>query len=61
VQLQIAAQALAALRGDSFVTPEHIKAVALPVLRHRIVPAPSATLSVEDAINETIQAVPVPF
>lgn len=61
VQLQIAAQSLAALRGDSFVTPEHVKAVALPVLRHRIVPAPSATLSVEDAISDTIQAVPVPF
>lgn len=61
VQLQIAAQALAALRGDSFVTPEHIKAMALPVLRHRIIPAPSATLSVEDAISETIQAIPVPF
>ncbi|MCH7706238.1 MAG: AAA family ATPase [Chloroflexi bacterium] len=61
VQLQIAAQALAALRGDSFVTPEHIKAVALPVLRHRIIPAPSATLSVEDAISETIQSIPVPF
>lgn len=61
VQLQIASQALAALQGDLFVTPEHIKAVALPVLRHRIIPAPSATMSVEDAISETIESIPVPF
>ncbi len=33
------AKALAWLRGDEFVSPEHIQEVAFPVLRHRIYPS----------------------
>jgi MoxR-like ATPase len=33
------AKALAWLRGDEYVTPNHIHAVAPPILRHRIVPS----------------------
>ena len=36
VQIQRASQAMAALQGDHFVAPEHVKAVAAPVLAHRI-------------------------
>jgi MoxR-like ATPase len=31
-----AARAEALMQGQAFVTPDHIKAIALPVLRHRI-------------------------
>ncbi|WP_444996792.1 AAA family ATPase [Aliikangiella sp. IMCC44359] len=40
-----AARALALIRGNEFVTPDEIKTVALPVLRHRIVL--SAELEIE--------------
>ncbi|TQV72433.1 MoxR family ATPase [Aliikangiella marina] len=40
-----AARALALVRGSEFVTPDEIKAVALPVMRHRIVL--SAELEIE--------------
>ncbi len=33
------AKALAWLRGDEYVTPSHIQKVALPILRHRIIPS----------------------
>ncbi len=33
------AKALAWLRGDEYVLPEHIQSVALPILRHRIIPS----------------------
>ncbi len=61
VQLQRVSQAIAALQGDGYVAPEHIKAVAVPVLAHRIVLSPSATLSQADVINEVVHSVPVPF
>ncbi len=35
--LVLAAKAKAAISGDLQVTPEHIRAIALPVLRHRII------------------------
>lgn len=61
VHLQRAAQALAALEGRAFVAPEDVKAVAAPVLAHRVVPAPAATLRTEDILQEALQSVPVPF
>lgn len=33
------AKALAWLRGDEYVLPEHIQSVAIPILRHRIIPS----------------------
>ncbi len=32
------AKALAWLRGDEYVTPHHVQEMALPILRHRIIP-----------------------
>ena len=37
IYLVKAAKALALIRGESYTTPDIIKSVALPVLRHRIV------------------------
>jgi MoxR-like ATPase len=37
VSLLMCAKALAAMRGRDFVTPDDVKEIALPVLRHRVV------------------------
>lgn len=47
-----AARALAALRGRDFVIPDDVKELLLPVLRHRIVLAPSAEL--EGATSDSV-------
>jgi MoxR-like ATPase len=59
-----AAQALAALQGAAFVTPDHVKRLAVPVLAHRIVVEPRARVQgvdgrrlVEDVLGKV--AVPV--
>jgi MoxR-like ATPase len=59
-----AAQALAALQGAGFVTPDHVKRLAVPVLAHRIVVEPRARVQgvdgrrlVEDVLGKV--AVPV--
>lgn len=61
VQLQRASQALAALQGESFVAPEHVRAVAMAVLAHRVILSPSATLSPEELVKEIVRSVPVPL
>ncbi|MCZ6614325.1 MAG: MoxR family ATPase [Chloroflexi bacterium] len=61
VHLQRASQALAALQCDTFVAPEHVRAVALPVLAHRLALLPSATAAPADVIRGILQDVPVPF
>jgi MoxR-like ATPase len=61
VHLQRAAQALAALRGEGFVAPQHIKTVAVAVLAHRVITAPNAPLSPQDLISEIVDGVHVPL
>jgi MoxR-like ATPase len=55
------ARALAA--GRSFVSPDDVKAIAEPVLAHRLIVAPearSAGLAAEDLVREAIEKTPVP-
>jgi MoxR-like ATPase len=55
------ARALAA--GRSFVSPDDVKAIAGPVLAHRLIVAPearSAGLAAEDLVREAIEKTPVP-
>lgn len=57
------AQAQAWLNDRDFVTPDDIKAIALPLLRHRLRLSPEAQLdgvSVETVINALLSQVPVP-
>ncbi len=57
------AQALALVRGDDFVTPEHVRDMAVPVLAHRVVLDPQAKFAGTTAaqlVENTLQAVPVP-
>jgi MoxR-like ATPase len=58
-----AAQARAVIAGRDYVTPDDVKAVAVPVLAHRLVLSPSARLKgiasktlIEEMVNDT----PVP-
>jgi MoxR-like ATPase len=56
-------KALAAIRGRDFVTPDDIKSMARPVLRHRMVMRPEAEIEgyTSDRIIETVlQGVEVP-
>jgi MoxR-like ATPase len=42
--LSKAAQALAAIRGRDVVLPDDVKALAVPVLEHRLIVAPESSL-----------------
>ena len=63
VYLLKAAQAWAALQGRDFVTPEDVKAIVGPTLRHRIILTPEKEMegiSPDQVINITIEKVEVP-
>ncbi len=56
-------QALAWLAGRDFVTPDDVKAVASPLLRHRLILKPEAMLDglqMDAVIASVINQVPVP-
>jgi len=57
------AKARALAGGRAFVSPDDVKAVAEPVLAHRLILAPearSAGLGPEDLIREAVEKTPVP-
>jgi len=63
IYLGRAAQAMAFLDGRDYVTPQDIKAIALDVLRHRVIltyEAEAERTSPEDVIQTILNAVPVP-
>ena len=56
-------QAMAALRGRSYVLPDDVKRVMLPVLAHRVILKPESRLrkvSVETVLNEIVAELAVP-
>lgn len=58
-----AAKGMAALHGRDFVTPEDIKDVTLPVLRHRVIVSPEKEmegLEAEQIITEIIAGIEIP-
>jgi MoxR-like ATPase len=58
-----AGQALAAMRGRSYVIPDDIKLLVKPTLAHRIIVTPSArvrSISSSTLLEEILQTVPVP-
>jgi MoxR-like ATPase len=61
--LQKAARAMAASRGRNYATPDDVKALAVPVLAHRLMVSPEAQLQGIDGpmvVNDLLAAVPVP-
>ena len=58
-----AAKAIAAMQGRDFVTPEDIREVVTPVLRHRIILAPDKEMegvTEDEVIKQIIQTMDVP-
>lgn len=58
-----ASKAIAAMQGRDFVTPEDIREVVVPVLRHRIILTPDKEMegiTEEEVIRQIIQAMDVP-
>src|SRR5690348_14423665 len=56
-------RAHAALRGRDFVTPEDVKAIAVPALAHRLMLRPELWVQhvrPDEVIRETLQTVPTP-
>ncbi|MCB0217214.1 MAG: MoxR family ATPase [Chloroflexi bacterium] len=63
LHLHRAAQALAAIEGRDFVSPDAVKAAAMPVLAHRIRVEAGASLrgrSAEQVVERLLEVVPVP-
>jgi len=61
--LSLGARALAALRGRSYVTPDDVKELVGPALRHRIVLKPDAEiegLTADDVLGRIVAGVEVP-
>jgi len=61
--LLLASRAQAALAGRDFVTPDDIKAMAFPVLEHRLILRPEFEiegLSIREVIDKILQTVAVP-
>ena len=58
-----AARALALIEGDDAATPDHVKAMAPAVLRHRLVPsylADAERITADAMIRDILDSVPVP-
>jgi MoxR-like ATPase len=61
--LATAARARAAVKGRSFVIPDDIKYLCVPLLRHRLVMTPAAEIegtSPDQAVHEILAQVPAP-
>ncbi|MEW6306684.1 MAG: MoxR family ATPase [Verrucomicrobiota bacterium] len=61
--LLLASRAFAAIGGRDFVTPDDIKAMALPVLEHRVVLRPEFEIegvTIREVIEKILQTVAVP-
>jgi MoxR-like ATPase len=61
--LLYASQALAAVTGRDYVTPDDIKAMAVPVLAHRMIVRPEQRIkgvSAQSILTEILQRTPVP-
>ena len=63
MHLLLASKALAALRGRGFVTPDDIRWLAGPVLKHRLLLSPDAELdgaTTGEVLREVVASVEVP-
>ncbi|MEY2455262.1 MAG: MoxR-like ATPase, partial [Acidimicrobiaceae bacterium] len=63
LNMQRAARARAAAAARSYVVPDDIKALAEPVLAHRLVVTPEAQLAgmrAVDVLGEVLRSIPVP-
>lgn len=63
ISLLASSRVLASLRGKAFVTPDEVKDLCKPVLRHRLIPVPEAEvegLTTDDILEGILARVKVP-
>lgn len=63
LNLMKGSKAMAMVRGRDFVTPDDVKAIAVPVMAHRVLLSPSARMrgiTQAAVVEEILTAVPVP-
>lgn len=63
VSILVASKAFAAMHGRDFVTPEDIKFIAVPVMRHRVILTPESEMegiAADEVIKEIVDKVEVP-
>lgn len=63
IAIMLGSQALAATKGRDFVTPDDVKFMAEPVLRHRLMLTPEKEMegiSIEEVILQIVESVEVP-
>ncbi len=63
INLTLAAKASAFLQGRAYATPEDVKAIAIDVLRHRVIityEAEAEEKTAEDIVNTILATVPIP-
>ncbi len=63
IALLLVSKALAAMRGRAFVTPDDVKQMALPTLRHRLILKPEAEvegLTADRILRTLLDQIPVP-
>jgi MoxR-like ATPase len=63
IALVRAARAYALMQGRAFVTPDDVRMVALPVLRHRVSPSPEMEIEgrdIDDLLREMFDFVEAP-
>ena len=63
LMLQRAARAWAAIHARDFVSPDDVKALAVPVLAHRVIATADAVMrarSTADVLADLLREVPVP-
>lgn len=63
IALLSCARALALINGESFITPDDVKSMILPVLRHRVILAPEVEidgLGVDDVLRNLLDKVNAP-
>lgn len=63
INIMIASQALAALNGRDFVTPDDIQRVVEPVLKHRMILTPEKEMegiTPEDVIKQIVKSIEIP-
>jgi len=61
--LLLASRVFAAMEGRDFVTPDDVKALALPVLEHRLILRPEYEiegLTIPEVVQRVLQEVTVP-
>ena len=63
IALLVTAKTLAAIRGRGYITPDDVKTVAFPTLRHRLILKPEAEiegLTPDRVVDRILTRIPVP-